>query len=106
MALVLSPLIVTDDHDSVVLTPVGDLDMATGPAFVAEVRCVLSTSPKRMVFDLGSLAFLDSSGCRALLLGLREARASGVHVGLQGDMAPIVQLVVDITLLDSIFDPA
>jgi anti-anti-sigma factor len=106
MALDLSPLIVTDERDSVLLTPVGDLDIATGPAFVDEVRCLLSTRPKRMVFDLGSLAFLDSSGCRALLLGLREARTSGVPVGLQGDMAPIVQLVVDITLLASIFNPA
>jgi anti-anti-sigma factor len=106
LASSLPTFIGTDGRGNVLVTPVGDLDMASGPAFVDAVRRVMSQQPNRLVFDLGSVAFVDSAGCSALVILLREAKSCGVRIDLEGDLTPMMRRVLEVTTLMAALDPA
>ena len=101
-----APFVEPDHLGNIVVTPIGDLDIATSPELVGAIRQAVSDLPKRVVIDLGSVTFLDSWGCTALVVGCRDAHSSGVLLRLEGSMAPIVERVLSITGLRAIFDPA
>jgi anti-sigma B factor antagonist len=94
-----------DDFGSVVITPCGDLDMASAPTLLSILRQAISTRPPRIVLDLSSVAFLDSTGCNALAVAWRDARAVGVRLALCDEMTPVVRRVLAVTMLSPVFDP-
>lgn len=55
------------DDGSVVVRLHGDIDLATAPTVESTVRAELPTPFARLVFDLGDLTFMDSSGLAVLL---------------------------------------
>ena len=63
-----------------VITPAGELDLGTVPRFDRALIDAESRGPQRIVIDLGRLAFMDSSGLRALLAARDRAseRAHGL----------------------------
>ena len=67
-----------DGTGVVVLKLSGEIDMANVDALRAEIEPALEPRPKRVIFDLGRLNFMDSSGI-ALLLQV-AARAESVRV--------------------------
>jgi anti-anti-sigma factor len=69
--------------DEVVLGVHGDVDAATGPRLEVELLKLLSGSVRRVVVDLGSASFFDSSGLAALVRTLGAARARGVEMSLR-----------------------
>jgi anti-sigma B factor antagonist len=101
-----TPSVEPDHLGNVVVTPVGDLDMVSAPKLVDAIRHALSRSPRRVVIDLGSVTFLDSCGCAALVRGERKAQSGNVVVSLRGTMASTVRHVLSITKLPILFDPA
>jgi anti-anti-sigma factor len=56
-----------DADGAVVLALSGELDLSTVGALHTAVQDVISRKPSALVFDLGGLTFMDSSGIAALL---------------------------------------
>ena len=61
----------------VVLTVLGDLDMAGAPALRQAVVAEVSGGTRLLVLDLTAVDFLDSAGLGAMVGGLRRLRAHG-----------------------------
>ncbi|MFJ9442410.1 STAS domain-containing protein [Kitasatospora sp. NPDC101235] len=81
-------------RDTVLVSLVGELDMATGPLVTDAVSRALAAGPSRLDLDVSALTFCDASGLRALLQarrasGLRhvEFRLVGVRPGLRRVLA-------------------
>ena len=66
---------------SVTLQLQGDLDLATAPQ-LTEALDSIPASYGRLVLDLSKLAFIDSTGVRALVRGKQELTEHGVKVDL------------------------
>ena len=90
------------DRDRVVVRPVGEVDLATAPAFEERVREAAAAGFARVVIDLRDVTFLDSSGLRVLL---------AAHVAGQDGSPPLdvvrarpgVHRVLELTGLDGVF---
>jgi anti-sigma B factor antagonist len=86
---------VTQSSGVAVLSPRGDLDMAT----VHDVRRALSSvfdrGQSRLLIDLNAVAYIDSSGMGTLIAAMKQARAAGGDVrlcGLQDDVRAIFEM--------------
>ena len=89
----------SDRPDGVHVELSGELDLATAPKLEDELSRVEGDGPDVIVLDLRPLAFMDSSGLRALLSADARARESGRRLVLiRGDER--VQRVLRITRLD------
>lgn len=89
-----------DHHGEVLLvTIVGDLDVYTSPS----LRRLLSRSarPERdVVFDLGAVSFVDSSGLAAIAAAANRARIHGHAVGVVATN-PVLLRILTIVRLDT-----
>jgi anti-anti-sigma factor len=63
--------------DTVVLTLRGDLDIDTAPGLHTALEQVLERPHPKVVVDLSGVAFCDSIGLSALVLGHRRAAGQG-----------------------------
>jgi anti-anti-sigma factor len=74
----------------VVLAISGELDLVTEPQLASALA---AASPRPVTIDLSALAFMDSTGLRALL------GAAGAHEGLRlrGPLEPAVQRLLELT---------
>lgn len=77
------------------ISATGELDVATAPkleeAIIGAVRM-----GKGVSLDLSGIDFLDSTGLRAVLGGLRRARAAEVHFSLD-QTSPAVDRLLRVT---------
>jgi anti-sigma B factor antagonist len=55
----------------------GRLDAASAPDVKAFVQRMVGEGWTRLIFDLGQVSFIDSSGLGALIAGLKTARQAG-----------------------------
>jgi len=89
----------SDRPDGVHVQLSGELDLATAPKLDDELRRVEEGEPAVIFLDLKALAFMDSSGLRALLAADARSREAGRRLVLvRGDER--VQRVLRITRLD------
>jgi anti-sigma B factor antagonist len=84
-------------EDTDVVSPVGDIDIATAP----EVRRLMLASPggRRIVLDLRGVTFMDTSGLLLLVEGRRRALAEGGEFAIV-DGPPAVRRVIEVAGLD------
>jgi anti-sigma B factor antagonist len=68
--------------DSARLTLAGELDMATAPRLDEAVAAVLAQGARRVIVDLGGLAFVDSSGLRLFIVLNERSAAEAWTLGL------------------------
>lgn len=87
--------------DAIIITPTGELDVATAPGFRTELFHALEGSPKRLVIALGELSFIDSSGLSAILAAHQQCQQSGTRLYVAG-ARPNVAKVFEITALDGV----
>jgi anti-sigma B factor antagonist len=80
---------------TVVVCPIGELDLATAPALERALDKV-STEPFAVVLDLSGLTFVDCAGLVPIRAALREASLLGRQVRLSG-ARPSVERVLDLT---------
>ena len=73
---------VDDAPDRALVRIIGDLDMATVDRLAGATRGVL-TSGRHVVFDLGGVSFVDSSGLRYFLDLFQRADGDGFSFALR-----------------------
>ena len=94
-----------DEFGGIVITPVGEVDSAFAPTMLVAIREAIAGEPRRIVFDLASVTFLDSAGCDVLAVACGEARRAGIRVALHEDMTRMVRRVLAVTMLLCDFEP-
>ncbi len=78
------------------LTLKGELDPATAP--VLRERLNQSRADRRDVrLDLSKLGFVDCAGLTVLIQVVNDARTKGVRLDVEGDLAPQVRRVAELT---------
>ena len=80
------------------VTIVGELDIASVQAVKEGIEPYLTGVPAQVVFDLGGLEFMDSSGIAMLVQISNQVGAVQIR-----DATPIVRRVIELTGLDGIF---
>ncbi len=68
---------------AIILALSGELDIASSPTFIRELEAAAVPDTQRMIIDLGGLAFMDSTGLRALLEAGTRAAAGGYELLLK-----------------------
>ena len=74
---------------------IGELDIAVADGVEERLR-QLSAAGRRTRLDLSQLDFIDSSGVRAIVLGLKEARRSGHELEVDRRISPTVARMIEI----------
>ena len=89
---------------TVLVRPVGRLDLATAAALRSSLAAVLARGRRRLVVDLAGVPFLDLTGLAALVAGRRAARRAGGDLRLA---RPPTQprLVLELTGLGRVLPP-
>lgn len=73
-------LAVADDGGRTTFTPRGELDLATVPELEDKVLGALASPDAQVVLDLRELAFMDSTGVRAVVAAHKAAQESGASL--------------------------
>lgn len=68
---------IDDDGDSLTIRLVGELDIATAPMLEELLRSASSGNRSSVTLDLDSVAFIDSSGLRILIVAAQSSRRDG-----------------------------
>ncbi len=72
----------------------GELDIASAPELEAElVGRLADPACREIVLDLTQVTFIDSSGLRSLLLGEREATASGSRLQIIPGTGQVLRVI-------------
>jgi len=87
-------------QDVTVINISGDLDLSTAPDVCARVEDTFRERGASVLLDLTELTFCDSTGLRALLGVVREAKVHGVPLRIQlpREAAPMRALELSGTL--------
>jgi anti-sigma B factor antagonist len=86
-----------DERGDPLIKLVGELDMASADVLRQILGEVLAKGPKRVVFEVGQLTFMDSSGIAVLVMASNKAD----RVELR-NAQPIVRRVVEVAGLGGI----
>jgi anti-anti-sigma factor len=87
------------DDEALRLALEGELDLASITTFEDHLRRAEAGGPELLVIDLSDLAFIDSSGLRALVMADERARSEGRRLAIVPGPPP-VRRVFEITKLD------
>ncbi|MDC0429373.1 STAS domain-containing protein [Phycisphaerales bacterium] len=87
---------------SVLVTPIGEVDLARSPSLRSRLAQVLGDSPARLVVDLSQVPYMDSSGVATLVEALQQSRARNCSLFLAG-LQDRVRSVFEIARLDTVF---
>lgn len=87
-----------------VVAPTGRLDLMTAPELKQRLSTEIAAGNFRLLIDLGSISFVDSSGLGALIAGLKAARLKGgdLRIARPGDQA---KSVLELTSLHRVLKP-
>ena len=88
--------------DATVLAPKGDVDMAKSPVLRKAIAEAMKGGSGRLVLDLASVSYMDSSGLATLVEALQNSRKSGMPLLLCG-LTPRVRSILEIARLNSVF---
>ena len=83
-----------DPDDALRLEIIGELDMAVCDEITDRLAVLDDSGPVRI--DLSQLEFIDSSGVRTLLLGLKDARRRGCRLEVDERLRPPIRRVVEL----------
>ena len=90
---------VSREEGEAVVSPRGELDMATVGAVDAELQRLRGNGVGSIVLDLGGLTFMDSSGLHLLVRWTREASQDGFNFELEPG-PPLVQRIFDLAAVN------
>ena len=78
------------------LTPTGELDLATAPALRDRLNRLWGER-RAVRLDLSKLEFVDWAGMNVLIQAVNDARTNGVRLDLEGNLAPRVRRLAELT---------
>jgi anti-sigma B factor antagonist len=84
-----------DEDGAARMTLVGELDIAVADEVEERLRR-LREAGRRVRLDLSQLDFIDSSGVRAIVLGLKHARQCGHELDVDRRISPTVKRMIEI----------
>jgi anti-anti-sigma factor len=84
-----------EDDGATRVTLVGELDIAVADGVEERLRR-LREDGSRVRLDLSQLEFIDSSGVRAIVLGLKHARQGGHELEVDRHISPTVRRMIEI----------
>ena len=82
----------------VIIRADGRLDLVTAPELSREITASLQRHQVCIVVDLSRVSFIDSSGLRALIGGLKEARVAGGDLRIAAPTAEVALVLKNSTL--------
>jgi len=85
-----------------VVTVAGDVDLGTADRLGDEALTAARDETPNLVFDLGGVTFLDSSGLKVLVAAQKRAEQAGGSVSLAA-VPRVVMRVLTVTALDKVF---
>ncbi len=88
--------------DEYVISLNGDIDLYTAPELKTELHRLIDAGATRIVVDLTSATFIDSTTLGVLLGALKRFRPTGGELALVCS-DPNIRRVFEITLLDRVF---
>lgn len=87
---------------AVVVSPEGDVDLAGSPVLRTTLKQAHGAKPKRLIIDLASVDYMDSSGVATLVEALQMSRKNGTKMVLCS-MKDRVRSIFEIARLDTVF---
>ena len=93
---------VVQQDETVIASPVGEIDLARSPSLRNHLAEVLAKQPPRLIIDLSQVPYMDSSGVATLVEALQQTRSKGCTLVLAG-MQDRVRSVFEIARLDTVF---
>ncbi len=91
------------DNGEVILTPDGELDLATAPVLEARLAEAESTNPELIVIQMTAVGFIDSTGLRVLLSAAARARAGGWRFQISAPAEQVSKLL-ELTRSDTVLE--
>ncbi|MFG0314277.1 MAG: STAS domain-containing protein [Phycisphaerales bacterium] len=85
-----------------ILSPRGDVDMSRAPSFREHMRLAQASKPGRLVIDMGSVEYMDSSGLATLVEAMRNTKSQGIELVLCA-LNPRVLAIFEIARLHQFF---
>jgi len=82
--------------DQHVLVLSGELDIASSGVLDTAIAELCTDGARRIVLEMGSLQFMDSTGLRAVLVGRELCEVNGCEL-LVGELSPQVRRLLDIS---------
>jgi anti-sigma B factor antagonist len=95
-------IVVEQAGTAAVLSPKGDVDMARSPLLRKAIGDAMKAKPARLVLDLSSVAYMDSSGLATLVEALQNSRKASMPLLLCG-LTPRVRSILEIARLNTVF---
>lgn len=89
-------------QDAVIVSPSGDVDLATSRELQNHLRQVLAKRPARLVVDLSGVPYMDSSGVATLVEAMQICRRQSTELVLCS-LQERVRSVFEIARLDRVF---
>jgi len=89
-------------HSTTVITPGKRFDSVTAPDIEAELKTLMQTCPKSVIFDFSRTEYIASAGLRVLLSTTRTIMKAGGKVAL-ASLSPPVRQVFEIGGFTQIF---
>ena len=89
-------------NDVTIVSPVGEIDLSRAPSLRVQLTAVQSKKPKRLIIDLASVPYMDSSGVATLVEAMQNARKAGGKLILSA-MQEKVRSIFEIARLDMVF---
>lgn len=96
------PVEVEKRDEAVILRPSGEIDLGRSPALRSSISRVQGERPRRLIFDLQNVPYMDSSGVATLVEAMQVARRYNGSLVLCG-LHERVRSIFEIARLDMVF---
>ncbi len=88
--------------DALIFRPIGEIDLSGAPALRTHLAGAQQKSMARLIIDLKSVPYMDSSGVATLVEAMQQTRRRGVKLILC-NMQDKVRSIFEIARLDTVF---
>ena len=88
--------------DGVIFRPIGEIDLSGAPSLRTHLAGVQGKVTGRLIIDLKSVPYMDSSGVATLVEAMQQTRRRGVKLVLC-NMQEKVRSIFEIARLDTVF---
>jgi anti-sigma B factor antagonist len=96
-------LAISTDRDRTLISPAGELDLATAPVLERRIAELIQAGRQRLVVDLRAVTFIDSTGIHALVNAHQSARRAGRTLSIIPG-GPAIRRTFDLVGVTALFE--